>query len=102
MQQTEKYWNLINRIVLVAIFIMAGFGIVLAFTPKVRQMQDYQKKRDSLQQRLDAEIDLENEYILKRRRMATDRDFVERIAHEVGYAHKGEVIFHFPEEAQGH
>ena len=61
MQQTEKYWNLINRIVLIAIVIMAGVGVVLAFTPKVRQLQDYQETYDSLQHRIDQTVELEQE-----------------------------------------
>ncbi|MDZ8118855.1 FtsB family cell division protein [Pontiella agarivorans] len=98
MQQTEKYWNLINRIVLVAIIIMAGVGVVLAFTPKVRQMQEYQQTYDSLQQRIEITVDAEEELINKQRRFKTDPDFVEKVAHEVGYARTNETIFHFPEE----
>jgi cell division protein FtsB len=98
MQQTEKYWNLINRIVLVAVVVMAAVGIVLAFAPKVKQMQAYQITRDTLQQRIEitvaAEIDLKD----KHQRFLTDPSYVEKVAHEVGYASKGEMIFHFPEE----
>ena len=98
MQQTEKYWNLINRIVLIAIIIMAGVGVVLAFTPKVRQMQEYQQTSDSLQQRIEVTVAAEQELKDKQRRFMTDPEFVEKVAHEVGYARTNETIFHFPEE----
>ena len=98
MQQTEKYWNLINRIVLVAVIIMAAVGIVLAFTPKVKQMQAYQNTRDKLQQRIDVTVASEKELKEKQQRFRTDPLYVEKVAHEVGYARKGEMIFHFPEE----
>jgi len=98
MQQTEKYWNLINRIVLIAIIIMAGVGVVLAFTPKVRQLQDYQETYDSLQQRIEVTVESEMELKEKQRRFLSDPEFVEKVAHEVGYASKDEMIFHFPEE----
>ena len=98
MQQTEKYWNLINRIVLIAIVIMAGVGVVLAFTPKVRQLQAYQETYDSLQHRIDVTVESEKELKEKQRRFLTDPEFVEKVAHEVGYAGKDEIIFHFPEE----
>ncbi len=98
MQQTEKYWNLINRIVLVAIIIMAGVGVVLAFTPKVQQLRENQATYSQLQDRIKVTVGEENELKEKQRRFTTDREFVERIAHEVGYAHKDETIFHFPEE----
>ena len=98
MQQTEKYWNLINRIVLIAIVIMAGVGVVLAFTPKVRQLQTYQETYDQLQHRIDQTVESEQELKEKQRRFQSDPEFVEKVAHEVGYARKDEIIFHFPEE----
>ena len=98
MQQTEKYWNLINRVVLVAISVMAVGGIVLAFTPKVKQIRAYQNTRDVLQQRVDVTTAAEKDLKEKQHRFRTDPSYVERVAHEVGYARKGEMIFHFPEE----
>ena len=98
MQQTEKYWNLINRIVLIAVVVMAVVGIVLAFAPKVKQMQTYQNTRDTLQQRIDVTVTAEKELKEKQQRFRTDPAYVERVAHEVGYARKGEIIYHFPEE----
>lgn len=100
MQQTEKYWNLINRIVVIAIVIMAGVGIALAFTPKVKQLQDYQERYNNLQHRAEITVAAENELKDKQRRFMTDPEFVERIAHEVGYAHKNEIIFYFSDETE--
>ena len=98
MQQTEKYWNLINRIVLVAIGVMAVVGVLLAFGPKVRQMKNYQNTRDTLQERIDQTVAAEKELKSKQQRFLTDPAYVERVAHEVGYARKDETIFQFPEE----
>lgn len=98
MQQTEKYWNLINRVVLVAVVVMAVVGILLAFTPKVKQMQAYQNTRDTLQQRIEITVTAEKELKEKQQRFRTDPVYVERVAHEVGYARKSEMIYHFPEE----
>ncbi|WP_372808572.1 septum formation initiator family protein [Pontiella sp.] len=98
MQQTEKYWNLINRVVLVAIVLMAGVGVVLAFTPKVRQLKDFQNRHDTLQLRIDETMAYELELKEKQRRFNSDPEFVERVAHEVGYARTNETIFLFPEE----
>ena len=98
MQQTEKYWNLINRIVLAAITVMAAVGIVLAFTPKVKQMQAYQNTRDTLQQRIDLTVASEREIKENIQRFRSDPAYVKKVAHEVGYASKDEVIYHFPEE----
>ena len=102
MQQTEKYWNLINRIVLMAAAAMAVVGIVLAFTPKVKQMQAYQNTRDTLQQSIEKAVAAERDLKEKQRRFKNDAAFVEKVAHEVGYAHKDETIFDFFEETGNH
>ena len=102
MQQTEKYWNLINRIVLMAIALMAVAGVVLAFTPKVRRMQDYQKTLDSYQHRIEVSLSTEREIKENIRRFLADPVYVERVAHAVGYAHRDETIYHFPEETGSH
>lgn len=98
MQQTEKYWNLINRIVLTATLLMAVTGIILAFTPKVKQMKAYQNTSDLLQQRIEVTVIAERALKEKQRRFLNDPTYIERVAHEVGYARKGEMIYHFPEE----
>ncbi len=100
MQQTEKYWNLVNRIVLIAIGVMAVVGVLLAFGPKVRQMKNYQNTRDTLQERIDQTVAAEKELKSKQQRFLTDSTYVERVAHEVGYARKDETIFQFPEEPE--
>ena len=101
MQQTEKYWNLINRIVLISISVMASVGIVLAFTPKIKQIQAYQNTSELLQQRIDITLAAERELKEKQRRFLNDPAYVERVAHEVGYARNDEMIYHFPEETGG-
>ena len=98
MQQTEKYWNLINRIVLGAVVVMACVGVVLAFSPKVKQLKVYQTTHDTLQQRIEVTVAAEQELKENQRRFFSDPDFVEKVAHEVGYARSTETIFHFPEE----
>lgn len=98
MQQTEKYWNLIYRILLVTVLFMAGVGVVLAFTPKVKQMKTYQSTLDDYQQRIDLTVTSERKMKDNIRRFKTDPDYVEKVAHEVGYARADETIYHFPEE----
>ena len=99
MQQTEKYWNLINRVVLVSATTMAAVGIVLAFTPKVKQLQAYQDTSDTLQQQIDIAVADEREIKDNIQRFKNESIYVEWVAHEVGYARKSEVIYYFlPEE----
>lgn len=98
MQQTEKYWNMILRGAMAVVAVMLLVGAVLMFHPKVKQMQTYQNTRDTLQHRIDVTVAAEKELKEKQRRFLSDPAFVEKVAHEVGYARKGETIFHFPEE----
>lgn len=99
MQQTEKYWNLMNRIIVVAFVLMAGVGAVLAFTPKVKELQSYQERVDYYQQRIDIAVAAERKTQDNIRRFKHDAEYVEKVAHEVGYAKANETIYHFPEEA---
>ena len=86
---------------LVAISVMAVVGIVLAFTPKVKQIRAYQQTRDELQQRIEVTVAGVRELKEKQRRFLSDPGYVERVAHEVGYARGDEVIYHFTEETGG-
>ena len=75
------------------------FAVVIVggkFIPKVRQFNTYQEKSQTLQSKIDQTLLAEQTLKEQQRRFTTDRDFVERIAHEVGYAHPDETIFHFP------
>jgi len=98
MQQTEKYWNLIYRILLAAIIVMAGVGVVLAFAPKVNQLQNDQETYNALQKRIESTEAAENALRDNQRRFTTDPEFVARVAHETGYAFDHEVIFHVDTE----
>ena len=98
MQQTEKYWNMILRGAISVIAGMLLFGVLLMFLPKVKQMQGYQTTRDTLQDQIEVTVTAEKELKEKQRRFMSDPAYVEKVAHEVGYARKGEMIYHFPEE----
>ena len=102
MQQTEKYWNLINRIVIVAILAMTVIGATLLFAPKVQQMQMYKERLASKQRSCKLQREISNEFAKKSRRLNTDREFAERVAHEIGYAKPNEIIFHFQEDTNSH
>ncbi|MBN2702598.1 MAG: septum formation initiator family protein [Pontiellaceae bacterium] len=98
MQQTEKYWRLITRTAVIGVFMMMGVGAVLIFTPTIRETKARQKKLD----RLEAQTKQEKEAVEKNasnsRRFNTDPEFVERIAHEVGYVSPDETVYIFPSE----
>ncbi|MBN2685710.1 MAG: septum formation initiator family protein [Pontiellaceae bacterium] len=98
MQQTEKYWSLITRTAVIGVFVMMGVGAVLIFTPTVREA----KARRQTLNRLEAQKKLELEAAEKKasnsRRFNTDPEFVERVAHEVGYVSPDETVYIFPSD----
>lgn len=98
MQQTEKYWNLINRIVVIGVFIMIGIGAVLIFTPTVRETKIRQRTLDKLEEQAKDGIKSATKDATNSRRFTTDAEFVERIAHEVGYVRPDETVYLFPSD----
>ena len=82
-----------------ALVVMAVGGALMAFVPKVKQMQTYQKTCDTLQQRIDSTLSAEKDFKTRQQRFQTEAYYVEKIAHEVGYAYEDEVIFQFLEDS---
>lgn len=96
MQQTEKYWNIINRVALGVLLLIIFVGIAMAFVPKINQYNTYVKKSHDLQKEINKTKLAEQNLKIQQHRLINDSTFVERIAHRVGYAHSDETIFHFP------
>lgn len=90
-----NYLNKVYRYVAVAVVVLALIGIAFAFLPKINQFQEYQDTRA----RLNAEISAEEEHIkelrLNQEKFSTDKQFVQKKAHEIGFAHEGETIYQF-------
>jgi len=95
---SQNHWNKVYRAATLAIICLAVIGVALAFWPKVDQFRSYQSIKSDLM----AEIRAENERIAelrnKQAKFRTDKHFVQKIAHEIGFAHDGETIFQFEEE----
>ena len=98
MQQTETYWNLINRIVIIAIFIMVGVGAILMFGPKVQEMKAFEKTLKKKEGRAAAEKTNGRTFSEKSRRFTSDSEFAERVLHEQGFVHKDEISYQFPDD----
>ena len=96
MQTLEKIWDIVVKVMVIVIIIMVIIGIGLSFTPKVKQMHVYQKRSEQLQKKIEQTLAEEKQSQIQQRRFATDSNYVEKVAHEVGYAHEDELIFHFP------
>jgi len=95
----QKQWNIIYRYAALAVILLALIGVVFAFLPKVSQFKDYQKTKGDLEAEIRAEEERIKELRLKQEKFSTDKHFVQKIAHEIGFAHEGEVIFQFENES---
>jgi len=101
MKKADKYWNTIHKIGWIAAAIIGGvaaFFIVFAFGSKVKQLHAYQDRYDALQHRIEITEAQTKKIKRDHQQFLTDPVFVERIAHQVGYAKKDEIIFEFPDD----
>ncbi len=91
----QKQWNIIYRYAALAAILLALTGMVFAFLPKVNQFKEYQRTKTDLEAKVRAEEERIKELRLNQEKFSTDKHFVQKIAHETGFAHEGEVIFQF-------
>ena len=95
----QKYWNVLYRYAVLAAILLALIGVVIAFLPKVTQFGSYQEKKGDLEAEIRGDEERIKELRLNQEKFSTDKHFVQKIAHEVGFAHDGEVIFQFNEQS---
>jgi len=91
----QKQWNIIYRYAALAAVLLALIGVVFAFLPKVSQFKNYRETKTTLEAEIRSEEEQIKELHLKQEKFSTDKHFVQKIAHEIGFAHEGEVIFQF-------
>lgn len=93
-------WVLIYRVAWTALIILGVVGLVAAFTPKVKQFRDLQRKESHLEEEIRFEEDLLQSLKTKQERLMNDPRFAERIAREeLGLAKPGETVFKFMDDA---
>ncbi len=87
-----KGLDLVTRILLSALLVLALVGVVLLFMPKVREYQGL--RRQESQARAALAVDEERHKELKRKqdRFQNEPGFVEVIAHDLGLAKTNEVL----------
>lgn len=88
-------WNLIYRVLWALLAVVFVIAAVLLFQPKLRQLRATQAEKARLEEleRLDRE--LLQALKEKQDRFARDPRFVEQVAHDMGMARPGEVLFKF-------
>lgn len=72
-------------------------GVVFAFLPKIHQFQDYQDTRRQLEADIRVGKERINELRSNQENFSTDKHFVQKIAHEIGFVHEGETVYQFEE-----
>lgn len=95
----QKYWNVVYRYVVAAVIGLALTGVAFAFLPKFNQFRAYQETKRALEEDISLRKESINELRIKQERFASDKYFVQQIAHETGYAHEGETIYQFNDKA---
>ncbi|QHI70407.1 septum formation initiator family protein [Tichowtungia aerotolerans] len=93
----QKYWNKVYRYVALAVVLLALIGVAFAFLPKIQQFQNYQETKSDLDADISAEKERIKELRMNQEKFSTDRNFVQKIAHEIGFVHEGETVYQFEE-----
>jgi cell division protein FtsB len=96
----QKYWNKVYRYLALAGVLLVLVGAAFAFFPKVNQFRNYQDIKAGLKADIRAEEERIKDLRSNQEKFSTDKRFVEKIAHEIGFAHEGETIYQFDEPAQ--
>jgi cell division protein FtsB len=94
---SQNYWNKVYRYVAGAVVCLALIGVAFAFWPKVDQFRSYPDTKAELEAEIHVEQERINQLRLNQEKFRTDKHFVQKIAHETGFAHEGETIYQFEE-----
>jgi cell division protein FtsB len=78
--------------------VLALVGVAGFFMPKAQQFTDYQTTKTELEAEIRIQQERINELRHNQEKFSTDKHFVQKIAHEIGYAHEGEIIYQFEEK----
>jgi len=96
----QNYWKKLYRYVGLAMVLLVLAGAALAFLPRIHQFQGYKEKKTGLEKDIRAEEIRIKELREKQQKFSTDKNFVQKLAHEKGFAHEGETIYQLEESAE--
>lgn len=88
------------RTLMIGAAVLALIGVAGFFMPKAQQFKDYQATKTELESEIRSQQERINELRHKQEKFSTDKHFVQKIAHEIGYAHEGEVIYQFEDSTR--
>ena len=86
-------------LLLLAVVLLVLIGVAFAFLPKINQFQGYKETKTGLEADIRAEEARVRELRLNQQKFSTDKNYVQRLAHEKGFAHEGETIYQLEEPA---
>ena len=95
-----NYWKKLYRYVGLAMVLLVLIGAALAFLPKIQQFQGYKETKTGLEKEIRTEKSRIKDLREKQQKFTTDKNFVQRLAHEKGFAHENETIYQLEEPAE--
>lgn len=88
-------WNLIYRVAWGVLALVVAVSTVMMFRPKVRELRATQAEIARLEELERQDRELLQALKEKQDRFARDPRFVEQVAHDMGMARPGEILFKF-------
>lgn len=95
-------WELIYKCTWIALGILIVLAVSFTFWPKIHRHRELQLREQALQEDIRYETELINHLKEKQHRFLNDKQFVERIAHDLGMVKPNETIFNFVDEDRQH
>lgn len=90
-----SYWSTIYRFIRIASAVLVLIGMGFMFVPLIQQDREFQRRENELRDEIQHSEERIRELRLKQERFQSDPAFVERVAHEMGFAKPNETIFRF-------
>ncbi len=94
---SPKYLKTFYRYLLLSMVVLALIGSAFAFMPRIQQYNEYQETKRQLEEKIREENKRCNGLRLNQQKFTSDKYFVQKLAHEKGFAHEGETIYQFEE-----
>jgi cell division protein FtsB len=90
-----SYWSTIYRFAWIALAVLVLIGMGFMFVPLIQQDREFQRRENELRDEIQHSEERIRELRLKQERFQSDPAFIERVAHEMGFAKPNETIFRF-------
>lgn len=93
-------WDAIYRAAWIALIALILIGVFSVFKPKIEEHRQNRRRKADIEEQIRMEQEMLKVIKYKKHRYYNDGEFVKQLAHKLGLAETGEVIFKHVEEGE--